>query len=58
LGEKRISPVSPSSKILLEKWYGKEKAKNAKHVELFEICEYGSRPSEDDIRRLFPMIGR
>jgi len=58
LGEKRISPVSPSSKILLEKWYGKEKAKNVKHVELFEICEYGSRPSEDDIRRLFPMIGR
>ncbi|SMD45238.1 N-acetylglucosaminyl deacetylase, LmbE family [Aquiflexum balticum DSM 16537] len=58
LKEKRISPVNPASLALLQKWYGKEKAQNVQHVELFEICEYGSRPTEDDIRRLFPMIGR
>ena len=58
LKEKRISPVNPNSKSLLEKWYGKEIAEKALHVELFEICEYGSRPTEQDIRRLFPMIGR
>jgi LmbE family N-acetylglucosaminyl deacetylase len=58
LKEKRISPVNHASLALLEKWYGKEKAQNVQHVELFEICEYGSRPTEDDIRRLFPMIGR
>ena len=58
LKEKRISPVNPASLELLQKWYGKEKAQNVQHVELFEICEYGSRPTEQDIRRLFPMIGR
>ncbi len=58
LKEKRISPVNPASLALLQKWYGKEKAQNVQHVELFEICEYGSRPTEQDIRRLFPMIGR
>jgi LmbE family N-acetylglucosaminyl deacetylase len=40
----------------LEKWYGKEKAAKAIQVESFEICEYGSRPTEDDIRRIFPML--
>ncbi len=40
----------------LEKWYGKEKADKAIQVEAFEICEYGSLPSNDDIRRIFPML--
>ena len=56
LKEKRISSVNPTSLRVLEKWYGKEKAGKARHVELFEICEYGSQPSEEDIQRLFPMI--
>ena len=38
-----------------KKWYG-EKATNAKHAEAFEICEYGNQPSDDEIRRLFPML--
>lgn len=58
LKEKRLSTVNPTSLQVLEKWYGKEKASKAQQVELFEICEYGSRPTEQDIRRLFPMIGR
>jgi len=40
----------------LEKWYGKEKAANVKVVESFEICEYGRRPSDEEIRKLFPML--
>jgi hypothetical protein len=40
----------------LVKWYGEEKAKQVKYVEAFEICEYGAQPTEDDIRRLFPML--
>jgi LmbE family N-acetylglucosaminyl deacetylase len=43
---------------LLEKWYGKEKAANVKYAESFEVCEYGSRPSEEDLKRLFPMVGK
>jgi LmbE family N-acetylglucosaminyl deacetylase len=40
----------------LVKWYGKDKAALVTDAEAFEICEYGRRPSDDEIRRLFPMI--
>lgn len=40
----------------LEKWYGKAKASNVKYAESFEITEYGNQPSEEEIRRLFPML--
>lgn len=40
----------------LAKWYGPETAMGIKFAEAFEICEYGSRPGESDIRRLFPFF--
>ena len=40
----------------LEKWYGAERAKSVRNAEAFELCEYGSRPSESDLKRLFPML--
>ena len=27
-----------------------------KHAEAFEICEYGSQPNKDELRRLFPFF--
>jgi LmbE family N-acetylglucosaminyl deacetylase len=50
--------ISGSAMTSLEKWYGKDRAKLVKHAETFEICEYGRRPSDDEIRRLFPMLER
>ncbi|MDB4291893.1 PIG-L family deacetylase [Maribacter sp.] len=41
----------------IEKWYPKMKASDAKHVEFFEICEYGKRPTDADIKAIFPMLG-
>ena len=38
----------------LVKWYGKEKAAKIKHAEAFEICEYGRKISEEEIRGVFP----
>jgi len=38
----------------LVKWYGTEKASSVKYAEAFEICEYGRRPSDEEIRMLFP----
>jgi LmbE family N-acetylglucosaminyl deacetylase len=58
LRDKRWSSVSPAAKPALEKWYGTSKAGQVKYAESFEICEYGSRPSEEDIKRLFPMLGK
>jgi len=40
----------------LAKWYGKSGAKKVKYAEAFEICEYGRRPSDQEIRKLFPFF--
>jgi len=52
----RTVRITPEVRFSLEKWYGKAYAAQVKHAEAFEICEYGTQPSEADIRRLFPMI--
>lgn len=54
----RVTKANPEVKKVLEKWYGKEKAEQISYAEAFEICEYGSMPTESDIRRLFPMLGK
>jgi LmbE family N-acetylglucosaminyl deacetylase len=50
--------IYPALKQSLEKWYGSAKAGTAKFVEAFEICEYGKQPSQDDLKKIFPMLGR
>lgn len=57
LKSKRALAPNATVQKALETWYGKEKASQVKFTEAFEICEYGSRPSREDILRLFPMIG-
>ncbi|MFQ5603529.1 MAG: PIG-L deacetylase family protein [bacterium] len=52
------SSVTPAVRKSLAKWYGAEKAQDVKYVELFEICEYGQQPNDEEIRRLFPMLGK
>ncbi len=39
----------------LRKWYG-AKADAVKDAEAFEVCEYGRRPTDADLRRLFPFF--
>lgn len=58
LKKSRGTGINPEVKASLEKWYGKEKADQVKFAESFEICEYGSRPTEQDLKRLFPMLGK
>ena len=40
----------------LAQWYGDEASKTIKYAEAFEICEYGRRPNEAEIRQLFPFF--
>ena len=40
----------------LVKWYGSEKGKAVKTAEAFEVCEYGRRPSETELKTLFPFF--
>jgi len=37
-------------------WYGTEGGRAVKYAEVFEICEYGRRPSRGELRRLFPFF--
>ena len=50
-------PSAPNKTALttLIKWYG-DKASEVKHVESFEICEYGKQPTDEELRKLFPML--
>ncbi len=40
----------------LTRWYGPEGPSNVTYCELFEICEYGSQPSEEKLRAIFPSL--
>lgn len=42
---------------LLVKLYGEEKGRAVKYAETFEVCEYGRRPSAEEIKQLFPFFG-
>ena len=52
---RRGRPLPEDVKTSLAKWYG-PKAEGVKDVEAFEVCEYGRRPTEADLRRLFPFF--
>ena len=56
LAKWRYKPLDKKTSDCLVKWYGEKKASMTKYAETFEICEYGSQPSSEEIRKLFPMI--
>nr|WP_319512477.1 PIG-L family deacetylase [uncultured Draconibacterium sp.] len=58
LGKMRLITITPAMRKSLEKWYSAETAEQATAVEAFEICEFGRHPSDEEIRTLFPMLGK
>ncbi len=56
--ESRQSAEANKYRDALIEWYGEEAGKAVKFAEVFEICEYGRRPTRDDIRTLFPFYGK
>jgi LmbE family N-acetylglucosaminyl deacetylase len=58
LAGRSFRPITPEKRASLEKWYGKERADKVKYAEAFEICEYGTQPNDEQIRVLFPMLGK
>jgi LmbE family N-acetylglucosaminyl deacetylase len=56
LRETRAVTITPAVRAALAKWYGADKAQTIKQAEAFETCEYGTRPNEADLRRLFPFF--
>ncbi|HUR39282.1 MAG TPA: PIG-L family deacetylase [Planctomycetota bacterium] len=51
---KRFAATANKYRGALEGYYGKDAAAKAVYAEAFEICEYGKRPSAEEIRKLFP----
>ena len=56
LKKARMRPPSPQVREALVKWYGAEAGARVQVAEAFEICEYGTRPDEAMLRRLFPFL--
>lgn len=52
--EGRQSTEANRFRDLLEKLYGPDKGKAVRFAETFEVCEYGRRPTEAEIKKLFP----
>ena len=48
-------PLAEAVRAALRKWYG-SRAEAVQAAEAFELCEYGRRPSEQDLRALFPFF--
>ena len=53
-----FSIVRPENMMALEKWYGKEEAKEVTYVEEFEMAEYGRQITDEDVFELFPMMSK
>ena len=57
LADMSKSPMKPEKYKNLVKWYGPERAVRVEVTESFEICEYGKQPTDEEVKRLFPMLG-
>jgi hypothetical protein len=40
----------------ISEWYPADKAASIKHIEAFEVCEYGNQPDKKELKRLFPFF--
>ena len=58
LRETRAGQPNAAVRATLVKWYGEEKGNAVRHAEAFEICEYGTRPDEALMRKLFPFFDK
>jgi LmbE family N-acetylglucosaminyl deacetylase len=52
--DRQMREAAKARAVLLE-MYGEEVGKAVKYAESFEICEYGRRPSAEELKKLFPI---
>jgi len=58
LSQHETVQITPEVRTSLEKWYGKERAGQVQYAEAFEVCEYGAQPTDEDLKKLFPMLAK
>lgn len=54
--KRRSARTADTYRDKLIELYGEEKGKQVQYAEAFEVCEYGRRPSAEELRRLFPFF--
>ena len=47
--------LTPAIREALVQRYGAERGNQVRQAEAFELCEYGRRPGQQELKRLFPM---
>ena len=55
---RRQSAEASRHRELLVRLYGEEAGRAVKYAETFELCEYGSRPNRDELKKLFPFFDK
>lgn len=53
----RNGGIANRFRALLVEELGEEKGKAVRAAEAFELCEYGSQPSREELRKMFPISG-
>ena len=56
--KRQAREFSAATKKSLEQWYGADRAAKVKYAEAFEVCEYGKQPNAEDLKKIFPMLGK
>ncbi|MEX2581373.1 MAG: PIG-L family deacetylase [Verrucomicrobiales bacterium] len=52
----RHGRIADKHRETLVEWYGEEEGAVVEHAEAFELCEYGSKPSKEKLKVLFPFF--
>ncbi len=55
LGKRRMQPLNEAVRKTLIEELGEARAAKVDKVESFELCEYGRRPSLEELRKMFPI---
>lgn len=51
----RFARTADAHREKLVELYGEERGRRVRYAEAFEVCEYGRRPSPEELRKLFPL---
>ena len=51
---RRYAEGADNYRDALVKYYGAERGRKVRYAQAFEICEYGRRPSPEDLKQMFP----
>ena len=53
---KRFAATADRFRAQLKETYGGEGGLKVQYAEAFEVCEYGGKPSKEELRKLFPFL--